>query len=74
MVEERLSRLFGNNCSLSTLLEKFTWLVTEKARDGKYSHCAGKFTDTMRVKDQIEKLKFEFSMYFVQITIKLDWI
>jgi hypothetical protein len=25
------------------------------ARDGKYSHCAGKFTDTMRVKDQIEK-------------------
>jgi hypothetical protein len=48
--------------------------VTEKARDGKYSHCAGKFTDTMRVKDQIEKLKFEFSMYFVQITIKLDWI
>ncbi len=24
------------------------------ARDGKYSHCAGKFSDTMRVKDQIE--------------------
>jgi hypothetical protein len=21
------------------------------ARDGKYSHCAGKFTDTIRVKD-----------------------
>jgi hypothetical protein len=45
---------------VDALLEKFTWLVTEKARDGKYSHCAGKFTDTMHVKDQIEKLIFEF--------------
>jgi hypothetical protein len=48
--------------------------VTEKARDGKYSHCAGKFTDTMRVKDQIEKFIFEFSIFYVQNTIKLDWI
>jgi hypothetical protein len=48
--------------------------VTEKARDGNYSHCAGKFTDTMRVKDQIEKLIFEFSILVVQNTIKLDWI
>jgi hypothetical protein len=46
--------------------------VTEKALDGKYSHCAGKFTDTMRVKDQIEKLIFDFSIFFVQNTIKLD--
>jgi hypothetical protein len=44
------------------------------ARDGKYSHCAGKFTDTMRVKDQIEKNIFEFSIFFDQNTIKLDWI
>jgi hypothetical protein len=44
------------------------------ARDGKYSHCAGKFTDTMRVKDQIEKYIFEFSIFFVQNTIKLAWI
>jgi hypothetical protein len=44
------------------------------ARDGKYSHCAGKFTDTMRVKDQIEKLIFEFSIFYVQNTIKLDRI
>jgi hypothetical protein len=58
----------------STLLEKFTWLVTEKARDGKYSHYAGKFTDTMRVKDQIEKFIFKFSIFFVQNAIKLDWI
>jgi hypothetical protein len=28
------------------------------ARDGKYSHCAGKFTDTMHVKDQIEYFDF----------------
>jgi hypothetical protein len=48
--------------------------VTEKARDGKYSHCAGNFTDTMREKDQIEKFIFEFSTFFVQNTIKLDWI
>jgi hypothetical protein len=57
-----------------TLLEKITWLLTEKARDGKYSHCAGKFTDTMRVKDQIEKFMFQFSIFYVQNTIKLDWI
>jgi hypothetical protein len=56
------------------LLEKFTSLVTEKARDGKYSHCAGKFTATMRVKDQIEKFIFEFLIFYVQNTIKLDWI
>jgi hypothetical protein len=48
--------------------------VTEKALDGKYSHCTGKFTDTMHVKDQIEKLIFDFSIFFVQNTIKLDWI
>jgi hypothetical protein len=48
--------------------------VTEKARDGKYSHCAGKFSGTMRVKDQTEKLIFEFSIFYVQNTIKLDWI
>jgi hypothetical protein len=48
--------------------------VTEKARDGKYSHCGGKFTDTMCEKDQIEKFIFEFSSLFVQNTIKLDWI
>jgi hypothetical protein len=48
-----------------TMSEKFTWLVTEKARDGKYSHCAGKFTDTMRVKDQIEYFVFDFSIFFV---------
>jgi hypothetical protein len=28
----------------------------------------------MRVKDQIEKFIFEFSIYYVQNTIKLDWI
>ncbi len=46
------------NPRMGSLLEKFTWLVTEKARDGKYSHCAGKFTDTMHVKDQIEYFDF----------------
>ncbi len=44
------------------------------ARDGKYSHCAGKFTDIMRVKDQIENFIFEFSIFYVQNAIKLDWI
>jgi hypothetical protein len=44
------------------------------ARDGKYSHCAGKFTDTMRVKDQIEYFDFYFTSFFAQNTIKLDWI
>jgi hypothetical protein len=48
--------------------------VTEKARDGKYSHCTGKFTDTMRVKDQIESFVFDFSIFLFQNTIKLDWI
>jgi hypothetical protein len=56
------------------LSEKFTWLVTEKARDRKYSHCAGKFTDTMRVKDQIEYFLFDFSIFLCQNTTKLDWI
>jgi hypothetical protein len=48
--------------------------VTEKARDGKYSHCAGKFTDAMRVKDQIEYFVFDFSIFLFQNTIKHDWI
>jgi hypothetical protein len=48
--------------------------VTEKARDGKYSHCAGKFSGTMRVKDQIEYFLFDFSIFLCQNTIKLDWI
>jgi hypothetical protein len=47
------------------LLEKFTWLLTEKARDGKYPHSTGKFTDTMRVKDQIEYFDFYFSSFFL---------
>jgi hypothetical protein len=50
--------------SLSSLLEKFTWLVTEKALDRKYSHCAGKFTDAMHVKDQMGKFIFDFSIFF----------
>jgi hypothetical protein len=58
--------------SVLTLLEKFTWLVTEKSRDGKYSHCAGKFTDTMHVKDQIEYFVFDFSIFLFQNTIKHD--
>jgi hypothetical protein len=58
----------------STLSEKFTWLLTEKARDAKYSHCAGKFSGTMRVKDQIEYLVFDFSIFLFQNTTKLDWI
>jgi hypothetical protein len=60
--------------NLIALPEKFTWLLTEKARDGKYSHCAGKFTDTMRVKDQIEYFLFDFSIFLFQNTTKLDWI
>ncbi len=44
------------------------------ARDGKYSHSAGKFTDAMHVKDQIEKFIFDFSIFFFPNTIKLDWI
>jgi hypothetical protein len=44
------------------------------ARDGKYSHSTGKFTDTMHVKDQIEKFIFEFLIIYVQNTIKFDWI
>jgi hypothetical protein len=56
------------------LLEKFTWPVTEKARDAKYSHSTGKFTDTMRVKDQIEYFDFYFSSFFFQSTMELDWI
>jgi hypothetical protein len=58
----------------AALLEKFTWLVTEKARDGKYPHSTGKFTDTMRVKDQIEYFYFYFSSFFFQNTMELDWI
>jgi hypothetical protein len=75
---QQISLLFRENqwenlfvCSI-TLLEKFTWLVTEKARDGKYPHSTGKFTDTMRVKDQIEY--FYFSSFFFQNTMELDWI
>jgi hypothetical protein len=48
--------------------------VTEKARNGKYSHFVGKFTDTMRVKDQIEKFIFDFSIFCFQNTMELDWI
>ncbi len=59
---------------LPTLSEKFTWHVTEKALDGKYSHCAGKFSGTMRVKDQIEYFLFDFSIFLFQNTTKLDWI
>ncbi len=55
------------------MLEKFTWLLTEKARDGKYSHCAGKFTDTMREKDQIELSDFDFSIFIFQNTRKVNW-
>jgi hypothetical protein len=74
-------RKFNQNCRIkyprnpyNTLLEKFTWLVTEKARDGKYPHSTGKFTDTMRVKDQIEYFDFDFSSFFFQNTMELDWI
>jgi hypothetical protein len=35
------------------------------ARDGKYSHCTGKFTDTVRVKDQIEYFVFDFFNFFL---------
>ncbi len=68
------SRIYFYKHSKTTLSEKFTWLVTEKARDGKYSHCAGKFTDTMRVKDQIEIFFFDFSIFLFQNTTELDWI
>ncbi len=57
-INEMMRILLVWSCIVSSLLEKFTWLVTEKARDEKYSHCAGKFTDTMHVKDQIEYFDF----------------
>jgi hypothetical protein len=42
----------------TALLEKFTWLVTEKI--SQYKCYTGKFTDTMREKNQIQCLLFVF--------------
>ncbi len=67
MLGQTINRDRLDHNKLPTLLEKFTWLVTEKARDGKYSHYTGKFTDTMRVKDQIEYFYFDFQFFTFKI-------